>query len=234
MTSESLFRPCPKCGTPNHLDSGKCGKCGTQLKKKSRILYIAIGISALIVIAGRKESSPVSPNRSADSSLSSNYPSSKEKSLPLSQLRFVDITIEHREHFQKAINEIQQSQARERRKLDFERLFANSLMVAGWVGSIADITTTTDGMAAISINIADRIQLKTWNNKLSDLDSQTLISKDSDLYRYLSDLKQGDEVIFSGTLLKSRDDHVNESSLTIEGSMNSPEFIIKFTNIKRL
>jgi hypothetical protein len=45
-------------------------------------------------------------------------------------------------------------------------------------------------------------------------------------------MKEGDEVVFSGTFFASDVDCVEEHSMGLQGSMSEPEFIFRFTSVK--
>ena len=84
----------------------------------------------------------------------------------------------------------------------------------------------------MSIKISPNIHIKTWNNSLSDIMDNTLIEKNSPVYKSLFNLVAGQDVKFSGNFFISQEDYIKETSLTIDGSMNDPEFLFKFKEIK--
>jgi hypothetical protein len=60
-----------------------------------------------------------------------------------------------------------------------------------------------------------------------------MISRNDALYQSLTAIKKGDEVTVSGTFLSDTElDYIKESSLTEAGSMTTPEFIVRFSEIK--
>ena len=67
-----------------------------------------------------------------------------------------------------------------------------------------------------------------------DLGRNTMTACGHMVYGSLMDIKEGDEVQVSGTFLAgSPSDYLTEGSLTEEGSMISPEFIVKFSRISK-
>jgi hypothetical protein len=106
--------------------------------------------------------------------------------------------------------------------------------VSNWVGEVVGLTTNGDGKGVIGVRISDHITLKTWNNSLSDVADETLIEPNSSLFTQLGDLKNGDQVRFTGRLFLSNVDCFKESSMTLSGSMRDPDFIIRFTDIEKL
>ena len=82
------------------------------------------------------------------------------------------------------------------------------------------------------MRIAPNIYLKTWNNAVSDFGSNTLIEKSDPLYGRLLTSSVGDNIEFSGTFFSSGKDGVEETSLTIAGSLEEPEFLFKFKSLE--
>jgi RNA polymerase subunit RPABC4/transcription elongation factor Spt4 len=104
--------------------------------------------------------------------------------------------------------------------------------VKDWVGKVVTLTTNNDGKGVLGLEIADDVQLKTWNNDVSDAFDQTLIEPTSALFPVAVGLHADQHVKFSGSLFrKSSSDCFEESSVTLVGSMTQPEFIFRFTSI---
>jgi len=135
--------------------------------------------------------------------------------------------------FGNAANELQQSALRDKRR-DALGQTIGSRRIDSWRGTIAELKTNTDGKAILSIRIATDIEIKTWNNALSDITSGTLIEKWNPVYNSLINLKLGDAVEFSGSFLPSENDYLQESSLTIMGSITQPEFLCKFSSVNAI
>lgn len=128
---------------------------------------------------------------------------------------------------------MQKGAARPRRAKDIcESL--KSLAIKDWIGHIEKLSTNADGKGVLTIKIADNVYVQTWNNAISDIDGETLIDPDSPLYQKVSSLKTGQLVSFSGSFIRNKVDCVRESSLTLQGSIESPEFIMRFSNISGL
>jgi hypothetical protein len=144
--------------------------------------------------------------------------------------RFITVLNEYSGQFGSAANELQQSALRDKRRDSLAQIVGNR-EIENWRGRIAELKTNSDGKAILSVSIAPDIEIKTWNNALSDISSGTLIEKWNPVYGSLMNLKVGDTVVFSGTFLFSDNDYVQESSLTIMGSMTQPEFLCKFTSV---
>lgn len=97
---------------------------------------------------------------------------------------------------------------------------------------MTELDTTLGGdSSVITIEMADDIEVSTWNNALSDLMSDTLIDESSDLYASMTSLSEGDDVVFSGKFVKDSYDCLLESSITDRGGMETPTFIMRFKEL---
>lgn len=108
------------------------------------------------------------------------------------------------------------------------------LAARDWVGHIQTLSSNGDGKGVLAISIGSDVILKTWNNDLSDAGDQTMIDPTSSLFAAASSLKEGDLVRFSGSFIPSNTDCVEEGSLTLEGSIDKPEYIFRFSSISAL
>ncbi len=103
--------------------------------------------------------------------------------------------------------------------------------VNGWVGRVSSLSTNGDGKGVLSVEVGPDMYVTTWNNDLSDIGDHTLIDPSSNLFQIASGLKEGQFVRFSGKLFASPTDCVEESSLSLSGSIDSPDFIFAFQSI---
>jgi hypothetical protein len=163
-------------------------------------------------------------------------------SLPRDQQMFVRAVFDARGRYEAGTTELQKGSARPWRAqaicnafrsptVWYARNGAEYLDFEGWVGKLTELSTNSDGDGVLSIEIAPKVWLKTWNNSLSDIGDHTLIKPDTHLYRDLMAFTKGKYVSFSGSFIKSGTDCVRERSMTIEGSMTEPEFIVRFTTV---
>ena len=150
---------------------------------------------------------------------------------PQDQVQFIDAVSEYARGFSNAKNELQQSVLRDQRKLVIANLL-DGYSITSWVGTINILETNTDGNAILSVRISPDIEVKTWNNALSDINSNTLIEKELPIYNSLFELSSGQQIEFSGDFFPSKADYIEETSMTIDGSMRNPEFLFKFKSIK--
>lgn len=107
-----------------------------------------------------------------------------------------------------------------------------SYTITEWVGKVEKIDSNSDGKGVLAVTIAPDMTVGTWNNEISDIGSNTLIEPGSQVFESASAMKNGQLVIFSGTFFPgSSGDCLNESSLTLNGKVETPEFIFRFTSV---
>jgi len=169
--------------------------------------------------------------RRSASKPNSNAPALVTDQRPYEQKRFEDFFPEYARQFDMAQNELQESVTRVNRKKALGELKIGP-QVNGWIGTVKDLGTNSDGDAYISIRLNESITVQTYNNALSDLLSSTLIPMGSSLYQKLLYMSKGQKVRFSGSFLYGKDDYYEESSITIRGSMKQPDFIMRFSSIE--
>lgn len=153
---------------------------------------------------------------------------------PADQRTFHAINKGCRSAYQEGINEIQKSVAFNRcneERRSFER------GVSGWVGTLTDISTD-QGADVVSVTIEATVDgmpiaFSTVGNRLSDFGSDTLIVPSNPLFHKLAGMQVGEAVSFSAEFLHHPDTNRGlwEASLTELGSMDEPEFIVKFVAI---
>lgn len=137
-----------------------------------------------------------------------------------------------------ADTEIRKTNVRFERKHSILQYFAGSgsLRFQGWVGEVSKLTTESDGEAYVSIKLRGaKTVIETWNNSFSDSSPKTMISRSDAIYPSLMDIKEGNEVTVSGAFIADGvgQDYVREASLTEDGAMTSPEFIVRFSQITK-
>jgi hypothetical protein len=226
-------------------------KKGSNTAVKSCLGCFGLMVAVLVVFGaigsigkiGREESNsssnPSSSTAGNSSPDQSNVPV-VDTSIPASQKTFITMVDSFKEPYDNADTEIKKTNVRFGRKDALSNFFsqAGSLQFDGWAGQVQKITTESDGSAYISIKLeGTNIEIKTWNNSLSDIMSHTMIQRNDPLYQSLMNLKEGDQVLVSGTFVASDNndhpDYIVEQSLTEEGSMKEPEFLVKFSQISK-
>jgi hypothetical protein len=82
--------------------------------------------------------------------------------------------------------------------------------------------------------IRNLLYVKTWNNSLSDIGADTLVEPGSRLFGSLGKLNIADRVKFSGEFLASKVDCVKEASMSLQGSMSKPEYLMRFSTVEKI
>ncbi|MDN3694993.1 hypothetical protein QWZ06_23535 [Chryseobacterium tructae] len=154
---------------------------------------------------------------------------------PVDQQNFIKAVEQAYSDYKDAPNELKKSAIRTERgnlikkKVDGKRNFSD------WVVVVKEMHTTGKGKAYFIVKIdGTNIEMGTVNNELSNMFENSLIEQSNPIYNQISELKKGDVIIISGSFFPSdKNDYIQELSLTEEGSMRKPEFLIKFTKVQK-
>jgi hypothetical protein len=159
-------------------------------------------------------------------------PPRPELPIPADEHNFITAVQRGQSAFRAAPNEMAQGGTRSQRRAAICQNLSG-VSVLRWVGQIEKLSSNSDGKGVLEIAVAPGVHVKTWNNDLSDSfgSANTLIDPSSPLFAVVSQMKQGDEVLFSGTFFPSTLDCVREGSVTLEGSMTDPEFIFRYASV---
>ncbi|HCA9741444.1 TPA: hypothetical protein MYK25_000819 [Klebsiella pneumoniae] len=152
--------------------------------------------------------------------------------MPSDEAEFVTIVSQAQEAIKSSTNDMQVGGVKARRDADLCKLITDT-SINGWLGKVEDIGANSDGKGVISLELADGITLKTWNNSFSDGRDNTLIESGTDVFEAASSLKNGDIVRFSGDFIADKSSCLREASLSLRGKISSPEFIFRFRNITK-
>lgn len=212
--------------------------------KPSGMRWMVFGVIAIVVILGAVGLSNRDRREQPAAMAAAGAPSSAQRAaaaptpppppaivLPGEQFRFVAAVESARTNYrQNSGNDMLRGATRPERA---RALCANGQLrtARDWIGSITTLSTNGEGRGVLAIEIASGVTLKTWNNALSDIGSETLLDPLSVVFRTAAAMRVGDRVRFSGQFLPDRTDCVRESSLTMDGSMRSPEFIFRFEGL---
>ncbi|MFD0740098.1 hypothetical protein ACFQZQ_12510 [Lysobacter koreensis] len=156
---------------------------------------------------------------------------------PASQQAFFSLNQECQDKYATGQNDIQKSLAFNQCNQD--RLqFSKEREINGWVGEITDLSTD-QGADVVSLTINATIDgfdvvFGTVTNRVSDYATGSMITQKNPLFNVLAQMKEGDLVSFDATFLPhpESDRGVWESSLTEQGSMDAPEFSIRFVDVR--
>ena len=218
-----------------------CGKLMEDRERSTRRVTAAPS-------SGSSTSSPSAASDSATQSAATDKDAPLE--LPPDQHTFLGMISSYAEAYKGQNNELKKSQMKNTRDAALRQSgLANP---TNWKGTLASFGTNSDGKAYVSVAlpsggsityrgpdgkdytapVAD-VEIKTWNNGLSDIGSDTLIAQGTPVFNALSDLEKGDPVVFSAVFLPDEKNVVEIGNLTENGKMTSPEFIVRFTSIQR-
>lgn len=154
---------------------------------------------------------------------------------PAPQQNFLQIIDEYKEKYNDAPNELKKSAVRTERGNKIKSALGNTHNFTNWIGVVKEMQTTSKGKAIFTIEMEGTgIEMGTMNNEFSDLFDNTLIEQSNPLYNTISELQKGDKVLVSGSFLNSdKSDYVMEYSMTEEGSMKNPDFLVRFTKVSK-
>lgn len=169
--------------------------------------------------------------------LSACHQGSGELPYPQSQRQFVDLNRECATAYRAGTNEIQRSLAFNSCN-ESRTQHAAKGAIRGWLGTVERISTD-QGADVVSFRITTSIDgfditYGTVSNRLSDARYGSLITQSSPLFGVLANLHVGDKVAFDGEFLgdPAGKTGVWEASMTERGSMEEPEFNIRFTKVE--
>jgi len=151
--------------------------------------------------------------------------------IPEGESQFISIVSAAQSQSRQVQNDMQRGGVKATRDSALCRQMAFGV-VSDWVGTVSKVDSNSDGKGVFYVNIAPDIGVKTWNNAISDIEDDTLIEPGSPVFNAASAMKPGQAIVFSGTFLRgSEGDCIKESSLTLQGKVESPDFIFRFSNI---
>ena len=213
---------------------------GTLLYEIGHALGVRGFMFVILVVAGILFavwlSQPDSPTKTSTTPLDKSQ--QLDSYIPPLQKSFTSMIESFIPSYNAADTEIRKTNVRFQRKDAIVRYFSGSgsLRFQGWLGEVQGLRTESDGKASLSVKLkGSETVIGTWNNSLSDSFSDTMISRADNLYPSLMEIRNGDEVTVSGTFIieGSGQDYVREMSLTEAGSMTSPEFVVRFSQINK-
>lgn len=149
---------------------------------------------------------------------------------PQDEVNFISVVSSATSKYYDA-NNLQKEDIKNERNKGICQSIPKNGVITNWIGVVSGIDSTMDGDAILSVSIPNNIEVKTFNNTFSDIDSNTIIKKGSSLYNKVYQLKKGNEILFSGVFLKSPGSCAWEASITTDGGLSEPEFIFRFTDI---
>lgn len=154
------------------------------------------------------------------------------KKWPKGMLDLVTVLNSFSGKYLEAQNELQKSALRTERQAELRKQFVDR-QVVNWVASIADMRTDSNRDALLILALDDTKFTLPKSRPISISVSNTMfpVKHGSDLYNRLASFKRGAVVFFSGEFIESQADYLKENSITERGSMISPEFDFRFSDI---
>jgi len=192
------------------------------------VVWVVISSMAVLVASGKdggkgEKSSGNTPKTSVSTSAAS-------EPLPALEARFIEIVSAAQGESRRAENDMQRGGIKARRDKALCGVMTSA--VTDWIGTIEEVSSNSDGKGVLEIAIAEDIKIKTWNNALSDVGSNTLIEPGSPVFDAASAMKRGQRVAFSGVFFRgSQGDCLQEASMSLRGKLEEPEFIFRFLRV---
>ncbi len=151
---------------------------------------------------------------------------------PAAEAAFAKEVAAASEKYDAAKTDLQRSRVMRTRNKNLYNIMGG-LKVSKWVGVIKDVGANGEGKAYVDIEIADGVQVHTWNNFFSDMGDNTLIPESSSMFDTLVDAEPGDQVVFSGKFFRDSDATLRTTNLTEVFSVLTPEFLFDFSAISK-
>jgi hypothetical protein len=197
----------------------------------SGLILTIVAASITKVPEKGNETAVARASSSQKDSISATTADKPELAMPAEQAAFIKAVVWARQAYKDAPNKLAKGGVRSQRRTRICQAL-NSTGASGWLGRIAKLGSNNNGKGVLTVEIADNVQLTTWNNALSDIGTNTLIDPGSALFVALAQMKKGQQVIFSGRFFPDETDCVAEQSMSLSGSMREPEFVFRFNEVK--
>jgi hypothetical protein len=150
--------------------------------------------------------------------------------MPPAEAGFIDALNSFASQYNSAGNALQKGSLRGARRAQLAQICGDRA-IAGWVGTLKEVTTLPNGDVAVSIQLPDSdVVVRTMTNSFGDISSKTLITKDSPMHDRAAGLSKGAMVKFDGTFLFGSD-YLKEVSTNEHDSLTKPEFLVQFKDI---
>lgn len=104
--------------------------------------------------------------------------------------------------------------------------------IRNWHGTVHSLSSNNDGNGVLEVDLGGDVFVRTMNNDFSDSEYHTLIPHGAPLFADAATLHIGQSIEFSGVLFRDPVDCFKEISLTVDGAMQKPEFLIRFSAVK--
>lgn len=223
--------PCKHCGNYVSVSAKNCTKCGNDLrywfeKLSFKAICIILFIFLVPYIWNSYNKQKLAKIEETKNKLVTNPASQKEL---IEIHKIVDVSVGQYTH---AENDIQRSDAYRQMigeiqnvLIPYEGIFKN------WEGRLLSITTIGKGGEKLSLRISTNAGNKSIIFKsYCEMFGECEIERNNPVYDMVRNLKEGDEILFSGKFV-SENGKLSEDSFTEIGSILEPEFNVEFWEI---
>lgn len=218
---------CKECGHEVSKKAKTCPNCGNKTKPgvfKQIVLGLVGAFVIITVIGAFTDDSGGGPATTAEDE--------PVITVPSSQKAFVDAVRKAQGAADEASNDMAKGGVRATRADEVCQALGSSGRAIGWVGEIDSIDSNSEGKGVLSVTLARNVTVSTWNNAMSDIGAGTLIDPGTALFNTVSSMSEGDLVEFSGSFFANDLDCVSEQSITLDGSLDDPEYTMKFESVE--
>lgn len=196
---------------------------GTRINFKAVAVLAVVAIGYLVLNDASKDEVNRQPSEIAEAT--------KATLIPENEAKFISIISDSRLQSSAAKNDMQVGGIKSFRDKDICNVIED-MSITDWVGKVKKISSNSDGKGVFSVEIAEGVEIKTWNNSISDMGYKTLMEPGSQIFQSASSLSIGDAVLFSGSFFEDKSTCIKESSLSLSGKVDKPEFIFLFSSVK--
>jgi hypothetical protein len=150
--------------------------------------------------------------------------------IPQDQKQFIEIV----ERFHGAYTQADNDKAKDATRLQRAKAICAAIrtpLVQNWTGTVFKVSSNREDKGVLELTLSTHVRITTWNDALADVGDHTLIDPKSPLYDQTVLLKKNQEVLFSGSFIPDPTDCFRETSITLSGSMDEPEFLFRFSDI---
>lgn len=150
---------------------------------------------------------------------------------PEDEVQFLDIVTTAQTAARDSENDMQLASAKAARDTGMCSLLSG-FTVSDWTGKLIELDANGDGKGILAVELAEDVEISTWNNFLSDAGDGTLIEPDSPVFAAAAALSEGQLVTFSGEFVRGSDpDCLRDSRMTLRGGVEDPRFIFRFSEV---
>ena len=186
-------------------------------------LICLLGLVVMLLLAGA--SGDTGPSVTTSPAVSS-------PALPPSEADFINVVATAQRDSPQAENDMQRGGIKATRDEGICRVLASvQFRAQDWIGTVTKVDSNSDGKGVLAISASKNVRVETWNNDLSDIEDNTLIQPRTELFQRASLLREGQLVSFSGSFIPEREDCIKESSMTLRGKLDDPEFVFRFSSV---